>query len=72
MVVQVTKENNLWRTPKGDSPLDSKITLNKLIKKFKLRLDPCCCGTVDCMIPVKDGGLFYTPKENGLLPDMEI
>ena len=67
MVVQVSKENNLWRTPKGDSPLDSKITVNKLIKNFKLKLDPCCSGPNDCLVPPERGGIYYTPKENGLL-----
>ena len=66
VVAQVTKENNLWRTPKGDEPLDSKITLNKLITKFSLKLDPCCSGPIDCLIPPKKGGIFFTPKEDGL------
>ena len=65
-VVPVDRSHNLLRTPKGDSPLDSYWTVNKLIKEFDLKLDPCCTGPDDCLVPTEQGGIFFTPKDDGL------
>lgn len=64
---QSDPSQNLWRTPKGDNLLGrGPHTINNLIKTFDLILDPCCSGTDDCLIPPKQGGKFFTKKENGL------
>lgn len=65
--VQSDLSQNLWATPKGDSLLGrGPHTLNKLIKQFDLILDPCCSGPADCLIPVNQGGKFYTKEDDGL------
>lgn len=61
-ITQSDPSQNLWRTPKGDKELGkSGITLNILIKKFDLKLDPCASGPQDAMCK-----RFYTKKDNGL------
>jgi len=59
---QSDHSQNLWRTPKGDSPLGrSNITVNKLIKQYNLKLDPAASGPEDAMTEH-----YYTIKEDGL------
>ena len=61
------KKHNFWCTPKGDKPLaNSNYTVNKLIHLYDLKLDPCCDGAHNCLVPPELGGYFYTPKEDGL------
>lgn len=61
-ITQSDHSQNLWRTPKGDKQLGkSGITLNMLIKKFDLKLDPCASGPEDSMCK-----RFYTKEQNGL------
>jgi len=65
--VQSDPSQNLWRTPKGDKLFGrGPYTVNKLIKEFALRLDPCCSGEIDCLVPIDQGGQFYTKKDDGL------
>lgn len=65
--VQSDPSQNLWRTPKGDKLLGrGPYTVNKLIKEFDLRLDPCCSGLIDCLVPPEQDGQFYTKEDDGL------
>jgi len=59
---QSDPRQNLWRTPKGNKELGkSGITLNMLIEKFELKLDPAASGIQDAMTP-----RYFTKKDDGL------
>jgi len=67
---QSNPSQNLWRTPRGDKLLGKgPHTINNLIKEFNLILDPCCSGIDDCLIPIKQGGKFFTKEDDGLKQD---